>query len=65
MFAPLIYRIHIWLGDEKFITLRSQAIAQHLRVINWFSAELHLKPKCRQTLIRTAKNNGKRLGLMA
>ena len=65
MFAPIVYRLHQWLGDPTFTHLRSKAIALHLSMINWVSQELHLKPKCRQTLIKTAKNNGKRLGLMA
>ena len=63
MFAPIVYWLQQLLGDNQFKKLRCQAIAQHIRIINWFSAELHLQPKCRQTLIRVAKKNGRRLGL--
>ena len=64
MFAPLILRLHHWVGEPRFQQLRGRAIVLHTRTINTFCQQCHLKPTCRQHLLKTAHNNGKRLGLL-
>ncbi|MBF2034860.1 MAG: electron transporter [Leptolyngbyaceae cyanobacterium T60_A2020_046] len=65
MFAPLVVLIRQQLGDKDFLKLRGQAIALHSKVItnfcNWFS----ITRGRRQAMIRLARDNGKRLGLLA
>ena len=65
MFTPLILHLHHWIGDTRFRKMRGRAIALHAQVINTFCQRIHLKPACRQHLIKTAHGNGKRLGLLA
>ncbi|MFN9175193.1 MAG: electron transporter [Synechocystis sp.] len=65
MFAPIVILIRSQMGKVKFNQLRGKAIALHCQTIttvcNWFGVEA----KQRQNLIRTAKSNGKTLGLLA
>ena len=65
MFAPLVIVVRQQLGKRQFNQIRGQAIALHsqiiTRVCNWFG----LDRTDRQNLIRLARDNGKRLGLLA
>ena len=65
MFAPLVILLRSQLGKREFNQLRGKAIALHSKVItaacNWFGIERTE----RQNLIRLARDNGKKLGLLA
>ena len=64
MFAPLVVLVRKALGTPKFNKLRGQAIALHSTTINNFCNRFGMSSKERQSLIRTAKANGKRLGFL-
>lgn len=65
MFAPIVLLAAKVLGRRELNQMRGKAIAAHSKVItkvcNWFGWET----KRRQDLIRTARDNGKKLGLLA
>ena len=65
MFAPLVIQIRKSMGDRKFIQIRGQAIALHSRVITNFCNRFGIERTRRQKMIRLARDNGKRLGLLA
>lgn len=52
------------MGTPKFNKLRGQAIALHSKTITHFCNRFGIDSKERQSLIRTAKANGKRLGFL-
>jgi hypothetical protein len=64
MFAPLVLLTRNALGTKKFNQLRGQAIALHSKTITNFCNRVGISSKERQSLIRTAKANGKRLGFL-
>jgi hypothetical protein len=64
MFAPLVVFVRKVLGTPKFNKLRGQAIALHSKTITNFCNRLGMSSKERQSLIRTAKANGKKLGFL-
>lgn len=64
MFAPIVVVFRRWLGDMKFVRLRGQAIALHSKVITNVCNAIGIDRTKRQNLIRTARDNGKRLGLL-
>lgn len=64
MFAPLVILIRKWIGDPDFVKLRGKAIALHSQVITHFCKQLGISTKERQSLIRLARDNGKRLGFL-
>lgn len=65
MFAPLVVLVRNLLGSARFVELRGKAIAQHSKVITNFCNRVGIDRTQRQNLIRLARDNGKRLGLLA
>ncbi len=65
MFAPIVVLLRRLVGKAKFNQLRGKAIAIHAQVITNFCDRLGIERKERQNLIRIARDNGKRLGLLA
>ncbi len=65
MFAPIVVLVRNYLGKAKFNKLRGQAIAKHSQVIKVYCEAVGIERTTRQNLIRTARDNGKRLGLLA
>ena len=65
MFAPIVVLFRNWLGKAKFNKVRGKAIAQHGKVITAFCNRVGIERTTRQNMIRTARDNGKKLGLLA
>ena len=65
MFAPIVVLIRSYLGKAKFNKLRGKAIAQHSKVITNVCNRIGIDRTTRQNLIRKARDNGKKLGLLA
>ncbi len=65
MFAPVVVLVRRFMGDAKFVRLRGQAIALHSQVITRFCERFGIDRTQRQSMIRLARDNGKRLGLLA
>lgn len=65
MFAPLIVFVRNYIGKAKFNQLRGKMIALHAQTITNFCKQVGIANSVRQSLIRRAKDNGKRLGLLA
>ncbi|TVP64506.1 MAG: electron transporter [Leptolyngbya sp. LCM1.Bin17] len=64
MFAPLVVLVRNVMGTPKFNKLRGQAIALHSKTITRFCNQFGITSKERQSLIRLARDNGKRLGFL-
>ena len=65
MFAPVIILVRNILGKQQFMKLRGQAIALHSKTITSFCNRFGIERGKRQNWIRLARDNGKRLGLLA
>ncbi|NEO84629.1 MAG: electron transporter [Spirulina sp. SIO3F2] len=65
MFASLIVLLRNAIGQSRFNRTRGQVIGLHCKTITNFCNFVGIESKERQSLIRLARNNGKRLGLMA
>ena len=65
LFAPIVVVARNIIGVKRFNQIRGKAIALHSQVITDFCKEIGADGKIRQGLIRTAKNNGGRLGFLA
>ncbi|MEL7314413.1 MAG: electron transporter [Cyanobacteria bacterium J06559_3] len=65
MFAPLVLVVRNVMGDPDFLKLRGQAIALHSKAITNVCDRLGIDRSQRQAMIRLARDNGKRLGLLA
>lgn len=65
MFAPLVLLVRRVMGDVRFVRLRGQAIALHAQVITRVCDRFGFDRSYRQSMIRLARDNGKRLGLLA
>lgn len=65
MFAPLVVLIRNTVGDPDFLKLRGKAIALHSKAITNFCNRVGIERARRQSMIRLARDNGKRLGLLA
>ncbi|NEQ55476.1 MAG: electron transporter [Leptolyngbya sp. SIO3F4] len=65
MFAPIIILTRNVLGKKQFMKLRGQAIALHSKTITAFCNQVGIERGQRQSWIRLARDNGKRLGLLA
>lgn len=65
MFAPIVVLVRKWMGDPEFVRIRGKAIALHSQVITNFCNQVGIDRTRRQNLIRMARDNGKRLGLLA
>ena len=65
MFAPIVILVRNYLGKTQFNKLRGQAISKHSQVITAVCNRVGIERTTRQNLIRTARDNGKKLGLLA
>lgn len=65
MFAPLVMMVRKFVGDRKFLKVRGNAIALHSKAITNFCNRVGIERSQRQSMIRLARDNGKRLGLLA
>jgi hypothetical protein len=65
VFAPLVVLVRDRLGKVKFNRIRGQAIALHSKTITNFCERIGIDRTVRQNLIRLARDNGKKLGLLA
>ncbi len=65
MFAPIVVLVRNYLGKAKFNKLRGQMIAKHSQVITAVCTSFGIERTTRQNLIRKARDNGKKLGLLA
>lgn len=65
MFAPLVVLVRELMGKAKFNQIRGKAIGIHAQTITNFCNRFGIESKQRQSLIRLAKDNGKKLGLLA
>jgi hypothetical protein len=65
MFAPIIVLIRKIVGDPKFLKWRGKGISLHSQVITNVCNRFGIDRTQRQNLIRLARDNGKRLGLLA
>ncbi len=65
MFAPIVVLVRSRIGKVKFNQVRGKVIALHCQVITNFCNGVGLEAKVRQSLIRLAKSNGKKLGFLA
>jgi hypothetical protein len=65
MFAPIVILTRTLVGKSKFVQVRGQAIALHSKVITQVCNFLGIERTTRQNMIRLARDNGKRLGLLA
>ncbi|ELS02480.1 hypothetical protein Xen7305DRAFT_00021940 [Xenococcus sp. PCC 7305] len=65
MFAPIVVLVRKALGKAKFNKIRGKAIASHGKVITKFCNWTGIERTVRQNMIRAARDNGKKLGLLA
>lgn len=65
MFAPIVIQLRNLFGKPQFNKLRGKAIALHSKTITAFCQRVGIASPQRQSLIRRARDNGKRLGLLA
>ena len=65
MFAPIVILVRNYLGKAKFNKIRGKAIALHSKAITKVCNLIGIESSVRQNFIRTARDNGKRLGLLA
>jgi len=65
MFAPIVTIARLILGQKRFTKIRGKAIALHSQVITNFCNQIGIDRTQRQSMIRLARDNGKRLGLLA
>jgi electron transfer flavoprotein alpha/beta subunit len=65
MFAPIVLTLKQLIGKPRFMKMRGKAIALHSRVITSVCNKLGVDRTPRQNMIRLARDNGKRLGLLA
>ncbi len=65
MFGSLVILLRKVMGTSRFNRIRGKVIGLHCKAITNFCNFVGIDTKERQNLIRTAKSNGKTLGLMA
>lgn len=65
MFAPIVVLLRSWIGKAKFNKIRGKAIASHSKVITKVCNLVGIERTTRQNMIRTARDNGKKLGFLA
>ncbi|MEL6442553.1 MAG: electron transporter [Cyanobacteria bacterium J06621_8] len=65
MFAPIIVSVRSYTGKARFNKFRGRVIAKHSKVISAFCDRMGFERNTRQNLIKTARNNGEKLGLLA
>lgn len=62
--TPLVRAVKYFVAAERYKTIRGSTISMHTMIINKFCEICNLSTKTRQNLIRTARDNGKKLGLL-
>ncbi|WP_035798421.1 cyclic electron transport protein PGR5 [Crocosphaera chwakensis] len=65
MFAPIVVLLRNQMGKVKFNKLRGEAIKVRSQTITNFCESVGIDRTARQNMIRTARDNGKKLGLLA
>lgn len=65
MFAPIVIGFRNQIGKAQFNRLRGKAIALHAQAITGFCNRIGMDRIQQQNLIRLARDNGRRLGLLA
>ncbi len=65
MFAPIVVLLRNLMGKVKFNKLRGEFIKLHSQAITNFCENFGVDRTARQNMIRTARDNGKKLGLLA
>ena len=65
MFASVVVLLRQVLGASRFNRTRGKIIGLHCQTISNFCNAVGIDSSQRQSLIRLARNNGKRLGFMA
>ncbi len=65
MFAPIVVLIRRAMGNPRFNKARGKAIALHSQAITNFCNQVGIDRTKRQNMIRLARDNGKKLGLLA
>eukprot|EP00891_Asterochloris_glomerata_P000169 jgi/Astpho2/169/Aster-04630 len=65
LFAPIVVLVKKAVGDKQFNQLRGTAISKHSQVIQNFGKFVGANRQQVQGLIRTAKQNGGKLGFLA
>jgi hypothetical protein len=65
MFAPIVVLLRSYFGQAKFNQIRGKAIALHCQTITNICNRFGIDSTQRQSLIRLARDNGKKLGLLA
>lgn len=65
MFAPLVVLVRNIVGQPRFVKLRGKAIVMHSKAITSFCNQIGIDRNQRQGWMRLARDNGKRLGLLA
>jgi hypothetical protein len=65
MFAPIVVLLRDRIGKAKFNQVRGKAIAIHSQAITNFCNQVGIDRTVRQNMIRLARDNGKKLGLLA
>ena len=64
MFAPIVKVAQKVIGPKEFVKVRGHLISLHSQFITRFCKYIGAEQKIRQGLIRIAKTNGKKLGLV-
>ena len=64
LFSPVVKLVKVFVAGERYKTIRGSTISAHTMIINKFCAFFKLGNTTRQNLIRTARDNGKKLGLL-
>ena len=65
MFSNTIIKTRQLSGQSELNYLRSRAIALHIEVISSVCERPRISSKTRQYLVHLARDNGKKLGLLA
>ncbi|MDJ0620393.1 MAG: electron transporter [Calothrix sp. MO_192.B10] len=65
MFAAFVVLARKSFGQKQFNRVRGKLIALHVQTITHFCDRFDIDNTTRQHLIRLARENGKRLGLLA
>jgi hypothetical protein len=65
MFAPIVVLLRNRIGKAKFNQIRGKAIALHAQTITNICNRIGINNTVRQNMIRLARDNGKKLGLLA
>jgi hypothetical protein len=65
VFSPIVILTSLVLGQKQLNKIRGKGISLHSQVITAFCEFTGAGPRTRQSLIRTAKDNGNKLGFLS